>query len=205
MARNTRTFSDVDFNFTANPIALDRKVGTGTITYSTTSTTVTGTGTSFTSNLLVDSNIYFGTTYVGKVKTIASNTSLTLYKAPSASGTNRAFNFGNPADIVRKFDEEAIKASIKNLVLTQNYERPFHSEIGSQIRGLLFEPATPMLGTLMERAIRDTILAFEPRVDLNEVNVQVLADSNEVQARIVFTIINTTRPVTVDLILTRTR
>jgi predicted component of type VI protein secretion system len=62
-----------------------------------------------------------------------------------------------------------------------------------------------MLGTLMERAIRDTILAFEPRVDLNEVNVQVLADSNEVQARIVFTIINTTRPVTVDLILTRTR
>jgi len=62
-----------------------------------------------------------------------------------------------------------------------------------------------MLGTLLQRAIRDTIIAFEPRVNLLEVNVEVLADSNEIQATIVFMIINTTRPVTVDLILTRTR
>jgi phage baseplate assembly protein W len=108
-------------------------------------------------------------------------------------------------DIVRKYDEEAIKAAVKNLVLTQNYERPFHSEIGSQLRGLLFEPASPMLGTLIQRAIRDTIIAFEPRVNLLEVNIQLLPDSNEIQATIVFMIINTTRPVTVDLILTRTR
>lgn len=108
-------------------------------------------------------------------------------------------------DVVRKFDEEAIKAAVKNLVLTQNYERPFHSEIGSQIRGLLFEPATPMLGIMLKRAIADTIINFEPRVRLDDVLITVSPDNNEVYVSIEFTIINTTRPVTVDLILTRTR
>jgi len=108
-------------------------------------------------------------------------------------------------DIVRKFDEEAIKASVKNLVLTQNYERPFHSEIGSQIKGLLFEPATPMLNVMLKRAITDTIINFEPRVKLNDVLVTVSPDNNEVYVSIQYMIVNTTRPQTVDLILTRTR
>lgn len=117
-------------------------------------------------------------------------------------------NFGmHPVtrDVVLKYDEQAIKAAVKNLVLTQNYERPFHSEIGSQIRGLLFEPATPMLNVMLKRAITDTIVNFEPRVKLNDVVVTVSPDNNEVYASIYFTIINTTRPLQVDLILTRTR
>jgi hypothetical protein len=108
-------------------------------------------------------------------------------------------------DVVRKFDEDAIKASVKNLVLTQNYERPFHSEIGSQIRGLLFEPATPLLNIMLKRAITDTIIGFEPRVRLDDVLVTVSPDNNEVYVSIQFTIVNTTKPQVVDLILTRTR
>jgi phage baseplate assembly protein W len=108
-------------------------------------------------------------------------------------------------DVARKYDEEAIKQSVKNLVLTQNYERPFHSEIGSQIRGLLFEPATPMLNVMLKRAISDTIINFEPRVRLNDVVVNMSPDSNAVDVAIYFTIINTTRPLQVNLILTRTR
>lgn len=108
-------------------------------------------------------------------------------------------------DIVRKFDEEAIKAAVKNLVLTQNYEKPFHSDVGSQIRGLLFEPVTPMFVIMLKRSISDTIINFEPRVRLNDVLVTVSPDDNEVYVTIYFTIINTTRPLQVDLILTRTR
>jgi phage baseplate assembly protein W len=117
-------------------------------------------------------------------------------------------NFGmHPVthDVVLKYDDQAIKASVRNLVLTQNYERPFHSEIGSQIRGLLFENATPMLDIMLKRAITDTIVNFEPRVKLNDVVVTVSPDNNEVYVSIYFTIINTTRPLQVDLILTRTR
>ena len=117
-------------------------------------------------------------------------------------------NFGmHPVthDVVLKYDDQAIKAAVKNLVLTQNYERPFHSEIGSQIRGLLFEPSTPMLSVMLKRAITDTIVNFEPRVKLNDVVVTVSSDNYEVYVSIYFTIINTTRPQQVDLILTRTR
>jgi phage baseplate assembly protein W len=108
-------------------------------------------------------------------------------------------------DIVRKYDEEAIKGAVKNLILTQNYEKPFHSEVGSQIRGLLFEPASPMLNVMLKRSISDTINSFEPRVKLNDVLITLSPDDNEVYVSIFFTIINTTRPLQVDLILTRTR
>jgi phage baseplate assembly protein W len=108
-------------------------------------------------------------------------------------------------DIVINYDEQAVKASVRNLVLTQNYEKPFHSEIGSQVRGLLFEPATPMLRTLLQKTISDTITSFEPRVTVQNVNATVSPDNNEVYVSIVFTINNTTRPVSVNLILTRTR
>ena len=108
-------------------------------------------------------------------------------------------------DVSRKFDEEAIKQSVKNLVLTQNYERPFHSEIGSQVMSLLFEPASPMLAVMLKKTITDTITNFEPRVNLTSVDVTFTPDNNEVYVSIYFTIINTTRPVQVTLLLTRTR
>ena len=93
-------------------------------------------------------------------------------------------------DVTLKYDEEAIKASVRNLVLTQNYERPFHSEIGSQIRGLLFEPATPMLNVMLKRAIEDTITNYEPRVRLQDVQVIISPDDHYVNCTIYFTIIN---------------
>lgn len=130
MARNTRTFSDLDLNFTAHPLT---------------------------------------------------------------------------GDIARKYDDEAIKQSVRNLILTNNYERPFHSEIGSQIRGLLFEPVTPMLNILLKRAIIDTITNFEPRVRLIDVLVRFSPDNNDVYISIQYMIVNTTRPIQIDLVLKRTR
>lgn len=108
-------------------------------------------------------------------------------------------------DVVRLYDEEAIKQSIKSLVQTQNYERPFHSEIGSQIRGLLFEPFTPMLTVTLKRAISDTIINFEPRARLIDVLVRLAPDVNEVYVTIEFAIVNTVKPITVTMTLKRTR
>ena len=83
-------------------------------------------------------------------------------------------------DLVKRYDDAAIKQSVKNLVLTQNYERPFHSEIGSTLRGLLFEPASPITARLIEKAIQQTILNFEPRVVLDGVVAQFSPDNNSV-------------------------
>jgi phage baseplate assembly protein W len=108
-------------------------------------------------------------------------------------------------DIVHRYDENAVKTSLKNLILTSNYERPFHSEIGSPIKRLLFEPATPMLSTMVQRAIIDVVNNFEPRVNLIDVDVNLSPDTNSLYVSINFKIINTERPITLDLVLERTR
>ena len=108
-------------------------------------------------------------------------------------------------DISTKTDEQAIKSSIRNLVLTSNYEKPFHPEIGSQIKSLLFEPATPMLPILIKKAIEFTIYNFEPRVNLINVDAVLSEDENSIDVTVEFVIINTSTPLALDLILDRTR
>lgn len=113
----------------------------------------------------------------------------------------------NPAtgDITSKNDANAIKQSIKNLVLTRNFERPFHPEIGSQVYNLLFDQFSPMTQSMMEQAIRNTITNFEPRVNLRKVSVALNNDNQTAYVTVVFTILNTVQPISVDLTLKRTR
>ena len=108
-------------------------------------------------------------------------------------------------DVSRRFDENAIKSSLRNLILTNNYERPFHSEIGTSIRGMLFEPFSPMLATNIERAVFDTVTAFEPRVNLDNVEVTASPDENSITISLTYRVLNTLRPVTIDISLERTR
>ena len=108
-------------------------------------------------------------------------------------------------DVAIKYDEQAIKQSVRNLILTKNFERPFHSEIGSQVRGLLFEPVTEMSVSIIKRSIVDVIRNYEPRVQLVDVFVNVRPDENYVDIRIVFKIINTATPIELPLTLERTR
>ena len=108
-------------------------------------------------------------------------------------------------DVTTRADEEAIKQSIRNLILTRNYERPFRSYLGSQVNQLLFEPMSPLLTTMLERAISDVINNFEPRVILLGVDVAYSPENNAMYVTITFRIKNTTIPVTVNLVLERTR
>ena len=108
-------------------------------------------------------------------------------------------------DVGFKKDENAVKQAVKNLVLTQNFERPFHSEIGSTLRSLLFEPATPMTKEILRKTISDTITNFEPRVELLGVDIRYTLDDTAVDVRIRFKIKNTFTPIDVSLTLERTR
>ena len=108
-------------------------------------------------------------------------------------------------DITRRYDDNAIKQSVKNLLLTRNFERPFHSEIGSPIRQLLFDNPGPMFNVMLQRAVIDVINNFEPRVNIIDVRVDDYSDANEVYVTLEFTIVNTERPITLELALERTR
>lgn len=108
-------------------------------------------------------------------------------------------------DVTRRYDEEAVKRSIRNLLMTNNFERPFHSDIGSQIRAMLFEPVTPLLAASLKRVIINTITTYEPRAILDDVTVTINPDNNSAYVSVVFTIINTFSPVKLDVIIERTR
>lgn len=108
-------------------------------------------------------------------------------------------------DVAIKYDDDSIKASIKNLLLTMNYERPFHPEIGSPIYGLLFELATPITAKVIETIVTQTLEAFEPRAQLNYVYVRAQPDQNAYDVTVNFSIINYYEPFEVKVLLQRLR
>lgn len=108
-------------------------------------------------------------------------------------------------DVSLRHDEKAIKFAIKALVMTSPFERPFHSEIGSPVRGLLFNNFGDSFEIVLREAISNLISNFEPRVDMLDVEVNPSHDNNRVYVKIIFAIKNTTQPLSVDVTLERTR
>lgn len=108
-------------------------------------------------------------------------------------------------DLAVRTDDQAIKFAIRSLIMTNYYERPFHSNIGSPVSSLLFDNMGPNFNAILKQGITDTINNFEPRVDVLEVQVDDSPDNNRVYISIIFKIKNTERPIEVGLTLTRTR
>ena len=88
-------------------------------------------------------------------------------------------------------DVESVKRSVRNLVLTNFYEKPFHPEIGSGIRDMLFENMTPITAVVLARKVEDVIENFEPRARLIGVRAQPNLDRNEYEVTIEFFVVNT--------------
>ena len=93
-------------------------------------------------------------------------------------------------DINKVTDVQAVKRSIRNLVLTNHYEKPFHPEIGSGVRDMLFELMTPLTAHILTRKIEDVIENFEPRARLISVRAQPNLDRNEYECTIEFFVVN---------------
>ena len=117
-------------------------------------------------------------------------------------------DFGRNAvtnDVNKLTDVEAVKRSVRNLVLTNHYERPFHPELGCGIRGLLFENLTPMVAIQLERKVQEVLENFEPRAQINNILARPDLDRNAYELVINFYVIGTTEPVTVSTFLERLR
>ena len=93
-------------------------------------------------------------------------------------------------DISKVTDIQAVKRSIRNLVLTNHYEKPFHPEIGSGVRGILFEPMTPLPAQILTLKIEDVIENFEPRARSMSVRAIPNLDRNEYECTIEFYVVN---------------
>ena len=94
------------------------------------------------------------------------------------------------SDIQDITDVKAVKRSIRNLVLLNHYEKPFHPEIASGVRDMLFELMTPVTATILARKIEDVINNYEPRARLVSVTALPNLDRNEYEVSIEFYVVN---------------
>lgn len=103
-------------------------------------------------------------------------------------------------------DVQAVKRSIRNLVLLNPYEKPFHPEIGSGVRDILFENMNPITSIVLARKIEDVITNFEPRARLQAVRATPDFDRNAYSVTVDFYVRNhPTQLVELDLMLERLR
>ena len=109
-------------------------------------------------------------------------------------------------DLNKVTDIEAVQRSVRNLILHNTFEKPFHPEIGGNVRGLLFENMTPMTSAVIARNIEDTINNFEPRARLVGVKAQPDRDLNGYVVAVFFYVANApTELVELDTFLERLR
>ena len=108
-------------------------------------------------------------------------------------------------DCVKIEDVDAVKRSVRNLVNTQFYERPFHPELGCGVRDLLFENYTPMTGIFMRRKIEEVLRNYEPRANITSIQVNEQMDKNAIDVVVSFYVLNLPNPVSVTTTLQRIR
>jgi phage baseplate assembly protein W len=108
-------------------------------------------------------------------------------------------------DVAMRYDDQAVIASIRNLLLTNFYERPFQPDLGANIDALLFEMATDLTANILEGEIRNVISNFEPRAAIDVLQVKLNPDMNSFTVYIQFYVGNNTTPSAVNLILQRSR
>ena len=138
------------------------------------------------------------------------------YDASNTNNSKRAnriykdldLNFGRNKvtnDVNELTDVEAVKRSVRNLINTNHYERPFHPEIGSDVRAMLFEPMTPLTALNLQRKVAEVLNNFEPRINLQQVLASPDIDRNSYELKIMFYVIGSNEPVVVETFLERLR
>jgi len=128
-----------------------------------------------------------------------SNTITTTY-----SDFNVNFNV-NPitGDLLKVTGTNSVVQSLMNLVQINYFEKPFHPEIGSNIRGLLFEQMDPLTSNALSKEIKVLVENFEPRVSINNVIVQADYDTNGYNIEIDFEILSVNNTFTISTFLQR--
>jgi phage baseplate assembly protein W len=109
------------------------------------------------------------------------------------------------ADVALSYDSQAVIRSIRNLLLTKHYERPFNPDLGSNLDALLFENFSPLTNSSIESEINNIINNYEPRAQMQYINVSADEGNNRYNVTLSFYIQNATLPTTVTLFLERNR
>jgi len=108
-------------------------------------------------------------------------------------------------DIMPLKDDAAIKNAVKNLILTNFFERPFQPLVGANLRGLLFEPADAITKYELSDGVKQVLIDYEPRIRVNRVGIEDQSDRNAYRITVHFQIIEMDLNTEVEIVLQRLR
>jgi phage baseplate assembly protein W len=140
---------------------------------------------------------------------MATTTTLVSVDVPTLrSFRDLDLNFTNHPirkDVTTFSNEYAIINSVKNLIFTQHFERPFQPELGSNLRRMLFEPVDSITAAQIEREITEVVSNFEPRANISKVIAKPNPDQNGYGIEVEFFLVNNPNPVSINFFLERIR
>lgn len=108
-------------------------------------------------------------------------------------------------DVIKRTGNSAIIGALRNLILTNLYEKPFQPSFGSRVRGLLFEEVSFITANVLQTELSSVIANFEPRVGIDAIKVQANPEENRYDVAIRFYINNLEAPVTINFFLEKIR
>ena len=106
-------------------------------------------------------------------------------------------------DIAIKRDSDAIKRSVRNIILTNHYERPFKPNFGANIRRLLFENIGVGITNKTAKKIAKALMILDPRISNVRFDIQNIG--NEMKVTIYYRIVNTERQQDIEFTISRVR
>lgn len=121
------------------------------------------------------------------------------------SDVDATFELRSTGDLYRKIDAASVKQGVKNVILTNWFEKPFAPRFGANLQQMLFELVDEDSGYLIERRIEEAIENHEPRASLINVFADVANDNNSIFVRVVFKVVNTNETITLETRITRVR
>ncbi len=145
---------------------------------------------------------------VGSDKTIKGNTTKARVVSKKKPWKDLDLNFvPHPirGDLVPLRDDNAIKQAVRNLLVSNFFDRPFQAELGANLKGLLFEPADYITRIDIKDGIHNVLTRHEPRIQLLNINVKELSDENAYNILVVFRIKEYDTEESVEIVLRRLR
>jgi len=131
--------------------------------------------------------------------------SIITSRQKSYSDIDLLFEKKPSGDIFKKNDAAAVKQSVKNIVSTNRFEKPFNMNYGSNITGMLFELSTSQMGSIIEKEIKTTLHRYEPRAKVLDINVVNNPDAHSLRVRLTFRVLTTGEIIDLETTISRLR
>lgn len=137
----------------------------------------------------------------GNLSTVA----LTTSRTKTFKDIDLTFAKKPSGEVYKKTDAAAVKQAVKNLLLTNKFEKPFQPDFGGDLNNLLFELVDNDTVYEIDGAVRNAVQRYEPRARVRQVATNLQPDANSISVTITFQIVNTEEVVTLDTTITRLR